>query len=114
MPLNVQSIPRPSWTPLPYEGCYGVEGKALLSLDHLGIAMLRFGPNASIHEHPAEIEIDVICLEGEGMTSVGSEKAPLRAGERVRWPAGAPHRLWTEGHEMLTLMVEHSQSQRDS
>jgi len=48
------------------------------------------------------------------MTSVGSEKAPLRAGQRVRWPAGAPHRLWTEGHEMLTLMVEHSQSQRDS
>ena len=69
--------------------------------------MLRFRKNATIHEHPADIEIDVICLEGEGFTSVSGERAPFHAGQRVRWPAGQPHRLWTEETEMITLMVEH-------
>jgi quercetin dioxygenase-like cupin family protein len=108
MSLAVNPIPRPTWTPLPFEGCYGVEGKVLLRLEHLHIAMLRFGPQATIHEHPADIDVDVICLEGQGMTSVSGQQSALHAGEQVRWPAGLPHRLWTENSEMITLMVEHS------
>ncbi len=69
--------------------------------------MLRFRRHGTIHEHPAEHDVDVICLEGQGMTSVGSERAAIRAGERVRWPANVSHRLWTEGDEMVTLMIEH-------
>jgi quercetin dioxygenase-like cupin family protein len=84
-----------------------VASKSLLRLDHLAVAMLRFGAKATIHEHPAPMDIDVICLEGQGMTRVGDEQAPLHAGERVRWPANIPHCLWTEGSEMITLMIEH-------
>lgn len=49
----------------------------------------------------------MICLEGAGYTSVGGLAAPLQAGQRVRWPGGLPHRLWTAESTMLTLMVEH-------
>jgi quercetin dioxygenase-like cupin family protein len=79
----------------------------LLRGDDVMLAMLRLAPGATIHEHSAVIEIDVVCLEGSGMTSVDGEAAAIRAGECVRWPAGRQHRLWTEGSEMVTLMVEH-------
>lgn len=108
--LKIEPVKRPNWTPLPYEGCYHVEAKSLLSLAHLGIAMLRFGRHGTIHEHAADIDIDVICLEGEGFTSVGYAQAAIHAGERVRWSAGLPHRLWTEESEMVTLMVEHTKT----
>ena len=110
MSLEVLPAKRPSWTPLPQEGCINVSSKALLSLPHLSVAMLRFDKQATIHEHAAEIEIDVICLGGSGFTSVGKEQSPIFEGERVRWPAGKPHRLWTTDDEMLTLMVEHTTS----
>jgi quercetin dioxygenase-like cupin family protein len=84
-----------------------VEGKVLLDSPDLGLALLRFGPNSTIDEHPAPYPIDVVCLEGEGLFSVDGQAAPLRAGERVQWPANRPHQLWTEGAAMLTLMVEH-------
>lgn len=109
MQPHVQPVPRPDWAPLPYEGCQRVEGKVLLRLDHLSLALLRFQPGGTIHEHPAPFDIDVICLEGQGFTSVGGAAAALHAGEQVRWPAGIPHRLWTDDSSMLALMVEHHQ-----
>ena len=30
MPPDIQPIPRPEWSPLPFEGCRNVEGKVLL------------------------------------------------------------------------------------
>lgn len=107
MTLEVLPVKRPSWTPLPFEGCINVSAKSLLSLPHLSIAMLRFAKEGTIHEHPADMDVDVICLEGAGFTSVGGEQSAIKAGERVRWPAGQPHRLWTTDSEMITLMVEH-------
>jgi quercetin dioxygenase-like cupin family protein len=102
-----EPVPRPEWAPLPRSGCHGVEFKVLLERPDLGLAMLRIGRHSSIDEHPAPCAVDVICLEGKGMFSVDGEPAPLRAGERVLWPAARPHRLWTEDATMLTLMVEH-------
>jgi quercetin dioxygenase-like cupin family protein len=84
-----------------------VEGKLLLRNARVSIAMLRFGRQATIHEHPAPIDIDVICLDGRGMTSLDGEQAALGEGQQVRWPAGRSHRLWTEDDEMITLMIEH-------
>jgi len=107
MAITVQAFNRPDWTPLPYEGCIRVEAKGLVQQEKFSIAMLRFQPNATIHRHPADIIIDVFCLEGEGITSVGNENARIHAGEWVRWPAGEPHQLWTEKSMMVTLMIEH-------
>ncbi len=52
--LQVQPIQRDGWNPLPAEGCRNVSVKMLMKLDHLGLAMLRFDPDATIHEHPTE------------------------------------------------------------
>lgn len=71
------------------------------------VSMLRFGRNSAIQEH-ADARggtHEVICLEGSGFTSLDGEKAPIRAGERVTWPPGVVHGLWTENDEMVTLMV---------
>jgi quercetin dioxygenase-like cupin family protein len=103
----VTSVPRPEWSPAPHEGCHNVQGKVLLKLDHLAVAMLRFGPHGTIHEHAAGWDIDVVCLEGRGMTSVDGDTAAIREGHSVRWPAGAQHRLWTDEDKMVTLMIEH-------
>ena len=70
------------------------------------IAVLRFAANATIEEHPGQNDTLVVCLQGEGFTSLGKETAQLRESERAFWPANIPHRLWTEGSTMLTLMIE--------
>jgi quercetin dioxygenase-like cupin family protein len=67
--------------------------------------MLRFGPEATIDEHPHSAPIVVVALDGEGFTSVDGEATPIRAGETVTWPAGRPHRLWTEGSSLLALLL---------
>ena len=107
MKPEILPLPRFDWQPLPLEGCVNVEVRVLSRLPHLALAMLRFAPYGTIHEHAADLDIDVVCLDGSGMTSLAGEAAPIRAGEWVRWPRGIRHRLWTAGSSMLTLMVEH-------
>ncbi len=107
MKLEVLPAKQTNWKPLPDEGCINVQYRPLLKQDQLALAMLLFEKQATIHEHSADFDIDVICLEGAGFTSVGKEQAPFFAGDQVRWPAGKLHRLWTKDSEMMTLMVEH-------
>ncbi len=107
MSVDVALVPRPEWSPLPGGGHVGVEGRVLVrEADGSFVAMLRFAPHATIHEHAGANDTLVVCLEGEGFTSVAGETAPLRESERAFWPAGIPHRLWTEASMMTTLMVE--------
>ena len=107
MTVDIRPIPRPGWDPLPFDGCVGVVGRVLAREDTYFVAELRFAEHATIHEHPGEYDTIVVCLEGGGYTSVAGETAQLREGEQARWPKGVPHRLWTEGATMTTLMVEH-------
>ena len=106
MSLEVHPSPRAEWSRLPAEGATGVESRALLHDEDLFVAQLRFSEHATIHEHPSPNEITVVCLDGYGFTSIGSESAALHEGELVRWPPNVPHRLWTERSPMLTLMLE--------
>lgn len=106
MTVDVRPFPRPGWDSLPGDGVVGVVGRVLLREDDVFVAQLRFAEHATIHEHPGEHDTLVVCIEGEGHTSVGDESAPLREGYQVRWPRGIPHRLWTEGSTMTTLMIE--------
>ena len=104
--MRLEPFARPDWSPLPFEGCVGVEGKVLVREPGFFFSLLRFEPGGTIHEHPGERDAYVACLEGEGWTSVGEEHSQLRTGEFVVWPEGVPHRLWTEGTTMTTLMYE--------
>jgi len=83
-----------------------VDGRVLLVRDGLLLAMLRFAPAATIHEHAAGHEIDVICLEGEGFISIEDRVNSFAAGQWITWPADRVHRLWTADSGMITLMVE--------
>jgi quercetin dioxygenase-like cupin family protein len=103
---DVRPFQRRGWSPLPDEGCVDVEGRVVVAQGGLLVALLRFGAHATIHEHAGTTDTLVACLEGEGFTSVAGVAASISAGERVRWPRGVAHRLWTDGSPMLTLMVE--------
>ena len=105
--MSLTVSPTPEWAPLPRPGCVRVEFRVLLEAPSLVLASLRFAPLGSIDEHAADYGIDVVCLSGEGFVSVGPERRSLRAGERVHWPKGSEHCLWTEASAMETLMVEH-------
>jgi len=98
--------PRPDWAPLPRPGCENVLFRVLLGTDGLFVANLRFAAHATIDEHSAPWDVDVICLSGSGFTSVGAETYALHEGQTARWPKDRAHRLWTESTEMETLMIE--------
>ncbi len=106
MTAEIRPFPRLGWDPLPYEGVVGVVGRVLVREPDFFVAQLRFAEQATIHEHPGDNDTIVVCLEGEGFTSVGDEVATLSEGQQARWPRGIPHRLWTEDSTMTTLMVE--------
>ena len=106
----VRPIPKPEWQPLQRNGAVGVEFRVLSERHDLVLANLRFAPNATIDEHSASFEIDVVCLSGEGFVSIEHEQAPFRRGETVTWPARASHRLWTQGSPMEALMIERRES----
>ena len=106
MSVDLREIPRKGWDPLPGEGCIGVVGRVLVREEDVFVAELRFDEHATIHEHPGERDTIVVCLAGEGFTSVGDAVTHLREEQQARWPKGVPHRLWTEGTTMTTLMVE--------
>lgn len=102
----IEPMPRPDWSPIPRQGTVGVTGRVMLKRAGIAVANLKFAPHATIDEHSASIEIDVLCIGGAGFVSVGNESWPFRAGERVVWPAGVNHRLWTLDATMETVMVE--------
>ncbi len=84
MSLDIHPFPRPAWEPLPMEGCAGVEGRVIVRESDFFVAMLRFRPGGTIHEHPGPNDTIVCCLEGEGLTSVASGRARSRTGSRRR------------------------------
>lgn len=98
---------RAEWRPLPRTGSVGVEIRVLLRRGLRVIANLRFAENATIDEHSADFDIDVIGLSGDGFVSVDRNSVPVSCRELITWPAGVTHRLWTEASRMETLMVEH-------
>ena len=50
MPLEVHSVPRPDWAPLPRDGCRGAEVKVLLEDDRVQIGLRIDGRQQHVHE----------------------------------------------------------------
>ena len=107
MSVDIRPFPRLGWDPLPGEGVVGVVGRVLVREDDFFVAQLRFAEHATIDPHPGDRDTIVVCVEGEGFTSVADETVTLREGQQVRWPRGVVHGLWTESSTMSTLMIEH-------
>jgi len=112
MSIGVTDVPQWEWEPLATRGSHGVTAKVLLATKELVTVLARFDRRASMNEHASAHPIDVICLEGAGLTSLrfdaaGPEADRLFEGKALRWPADVLHRLWTEDGEMTVLMLEH-------
>jgi mannose-6-phosphate isomerase-like protein (cupin superfamily) len=103
--VNVTSVKRPNWEPLPLDGVVAVEGKVFLDEPDVGLAMLRFGRRASFPQHAGETDNWVVCIEGSGFVRLNGEVSEIEAGQKVYWPAGVPHQLFTTESEMTTLMI---------
>lgn len=106
MLAKVQPSPKPVWSAVRRPGCRNVEARVLLALPALTVVQLRFAAEATIDEHAVAWDIDVVCLEGEGTTTVDGDAAAIREGQTVRWPANKLHGLFTGSSGMVTLMVE--------
>ena len=102
----IQDQPRPNWAPIPRAGCKNVEHRVLLNRENIVIAHLKFNENATIDEHSAPIDIDVICLSGSGYVSIGEDRFSFKSGQTIGWPKNVVHRLWTKNNPMETIMVE--------
>ena len=95
MSVDIQPIPRPG----------GIRSRTLPASSAecsserrtLGVAELRFSEHATIPEHPGENDAIVICLAGEGFTSVGGETLDVREEEWVLWPKGTTARTLDRG-----------------
>jgi quercetin dioxygenase-like cupin family protein len=72
------------------------------------VAELRFSEHAHIEPHAHVRDAIVVCIAGEGFTSVADEMVAIREGDQVRWPRDVVHGLWTKSSTMATLMIEHS------
>ena len=107
MTVDIRPYPRPGWDPLPGDGVVGVTARVLVREETFFVAQVRFAEHATIHPHAGERDTIVVCIEGEGLTSVADETVWLREGQQVRWPRDIVHGLWTEGSTMSTLMIEH-------
>lgn len=104
--MELNAHPKSDWHALKRSGCVGVWVRVLLHRDGVAVANLKFDQRATIDEHHAPIEIDVMCVAGRGFVSVGDEQRPISAGQTVRWPKNVMHRLWTDDSEMETIMLE--------
>ena len=69
----VESFVRADWSPVPREGCVGVDGRVLGRSGPVFLALLRFDEAGTIDEHSATFDIDVFCLEGRGHASIDGE-----------------------------------------
>ena len=105
--MIIEQMPRSQWSPVPRQGTMGVTGRVLLNRAGIAVANLRFSPHATIDEHSAPIEVDVIS-HGRRRVRFGRQRIPRPSAQATVsiWPAGVNHRLWTEGSEMETLMIE--------
>ncbi|HKC95329.1 MAG TPA: cupin domain-containing protein [Nitrospira sp.] len=57
---------------------------------HCNIYCFEPGQQNSLHRHPVADEI-VFCWEGEGTIVVGSNHAPIKAGDTALVPVDTPH-----------------------
>jgi hypothetical protein len=87
----LERMPQPDWTPLLREGTAGVTGRVLLNRGGLVLAHPRFAPGATIDEHAAHIEIDVVCGP-DGDPHDRTHRIPAVTGRDERIPRSAPLR----------------------
>ena len=119
MTVDIRPFPRHGWDPLPGDGVVGVVGRVLVHEDDFFVAQLRFTEHATIHEHPGERDAIVVCVEGEGYTSVGdrpchSTKGSRFAGRRAFPIVCGPRLNHVDAHDRVLRLISPPETPRDT
>jgi quercetin dioxygenase-like cupin family protein len=97
---------KPHWEPASRPVTKNVSLRLLLSGASLVVANLKCTHVATVDEHAASFQIEMLCISRGGFVSVGQQAHAIREGERVKFPPDVKHRTWAEDEEMETLMIE--------
>ena len=84
---------------------HGVSARKLYASGGAEIVLIALRPGESLKNHAVPVEAVFYVLEGEGTVEIGDEEARVTADCLVPCPAGAPHRLRSEGPGMLRFLV---------
>jgi quercetin dioxygenase-like cupin family protein len=71
------------------------------------VVVHRYEPGRQMQEHAADEPILFMAIEGSGFLRLGGpegETARVQAGDAVLWPAGVPHRVWTEDEPLTSIL----------
>ena len=63
------------------------------------------GQELPIHSHPADSEVSLLILEGEGVFTGGDEEIPARAGALQILPVTQPHGLKAKSRLRLLVII---------
>jgi len=67
------------------------------------LALFCLGPGQEVAAHTAPSQVVFYALEGQGRVTVGTEEAPIQAGDLVFCPPQVPHGI--KGGPLVALAV---------
>jgi mannose-6-phosphate isomerase-like protein (cupin superfamily) len=84
------------------------DGSTIRELEHterqsLAEATVSPGGETAEHYHPKTEEL-YFFTSGNGRMRLGDDEAEVKQGDCVTIPPGAPHKLWNDANEPLTLL----------
>ena len=106
MTVDIRPIPRPGGIRYRARVSWASSVGSSCGRRRFFVAQLRFAEHATIHPHAGERDTIVVCIEGEGFTSVGGRALAAARGSAGALAEELVHGLWTEGSTMTTLMIE--------
>jgi mannose-6-phosphate isomerase-like protein (cupin superfamily) len=73
---------------------------------HASVGVLITAGDAKIAEHVHEGSWEhLVVLEGQGTMTLAGERVPVKAGEALFMPQGAPHAFEASGGRLLALQI---------
>ena len=74
------------------------------SIDAFSLAEARVAPGVTTERHRLPVDEWYIVSGGEGIVEVHDDREPVRAGDVVAIPAGAPQRITNTGRDDLVFL----------
>ncbi len=80
-------------------------GRRLYASSEAVIIHMTINPGKAIEPHSAPVDMEFFVLEGEGLFTIGDEKALVRQGTLVAAPKGLAHGIANPGEAHLRILA---------